>query len=512
MTRRTRAWAVAVGLAVVASTSTMPAGAQEPPPPTMVVTPTTGLLDRHEVDVALSGLTPGQRYALLDCAADGCVDMEAYFMTFSTLAIPLSERHDPLRRLFVAGDDGTATTTVSLRRSIGLGPYNVFDGPTIDCTAEACTLALVARSDGTDRLAEVPLSFAATGTYQWPAAEASVTPAPPYAHGQALAIEATGFEPDTPDAQWPIDVDDFGVAFLQPCVDDGTGPACEPADLRWAFGGPRPFAYVADDGTASFAAEADRFVRISGTDWRDCSQQDCTLTAFQPQQARSNDLPMGFGPVWAPWPTAEAMVDGLSVLLDARELTASDRALLIGDLEDGDVDAFDVVTSLAAQNRAVGDVATLYASLLKRRPDLPGLDFWTAKLRAGTASAGRVADIFSNTAEVKAQHQGRSDADAVEWAYQSTLGRPSDPVGKAYWVGRLAAGLPRFRMISMFALAPESKVRTGPARILVATTRSLLATVPAADAWATTAPGQAAALTDRLWQVVDTAPAFRGAP
>lgn len=522
MTLRLRPALVAAALALVAvlvPLSAGPSGAQEPPPVTIAATPSTGLLDRHEVDVTLTGLTPGQLYVLVDCAVDGCVDPRAYWLTVSTLAEPLSERYDPLRRIVEAGPDGAATTTVSVRRSIGVSPLEPesTEAPEprpVDCTAEACTLAVASYPSGTERLAEVPVTFAATGTYQWPAAQASATPAPPYRHQQAVTVTASGFEPDTYDTG-PEYFDRFGRAFLRHCVDDGTGPDCIPwvsfPPPGWAS--PPTSADVAEDGTATFALTADRFLRLSETDWRDCAQQECTVTAGQ--RATSNALPMDFGPVWRPWASADDMVRKLRDILVVRGGPARYYEDLRASIQSGEADAYDVVTALAVHSPLSGDVATLYTSVLHRRPDQGGLAYWVDRLARGddkAVSQGRLADIFSNTPEVKAQYEALSDADAVEWAYESTLGRGSDPSGRAYWLARLAAGLPRYRMVSKFALAPESKARTAAARTLTSVTWGLLRTTPTADAWAATAPGEAAALRTRVWLAIDAAPAFRGAP
>lgn len=512
--RRMAATAAAMTLTVVLWAGVgPPAGAAMP---TVTISPATGLLDRHEVRVEASGLTPGVQYSLVECAVDACVDPLTYRARIGSLAVPVA-RYDARRRNPNTAADGTFATTITVRRSNLVGPHTSDTPRPVDCSVEACSLVVVPYGahpvTPASALVTASLTFASSGTYTWPAAGATFSPAPPWGHRQPITVEADGFAPDTFDELYAFDAAlGHGVVRLRQCRAGGTAPA------DCTFVAPQPYLLptgygeVADDGTISIAEEADRFVRLTanGNGWMDCAHTACTIAAYQPGRSASAPQPVSYGPVWSPWPSAGAMVDGLAALMGAT-LPAADRASITQDVTSGQLDAPTTVFAVARRERAVADITTLYASLLHRRPDQGGLDFWAQRVRTGT-SIGRVADSFSNTAEVRFQHQTLSDADAVEWAYEATLGRGSDPGGKAYWVGRLAAGLPRFRMLSMFALTVESRQRTTYARVLTVVTRGLNGTVPTADAWATTAPGQGAASVGRIWAAVDVAPAFRGAP
>jgi hypothetical protein len=505
-----------VGLTAVVALLAPPAGAEVTP--ALVLSPSTGLLDRHEVGVTLTGLDPGEEYVLLDCAADACVDDRAYWLTISTLATPLSDRYDPLRRFVEASAGGTASTTISVRRGIVVGDGEDDAGRPADCSAEPCTVA-VARVDGDDEIivASAPVTFAATGTYVWPAASAALAPAGPYRHGQDMTVTGSGFTPDIFDAHVPsIPGSLFGAVTTQQCLAGASPPAgCEETGPAEMFFGPSPVLDVADDGTVSDTVVADRFLKLSATDTRDCAVEDCTLTAAQlGGKSRSGALPLDFGPVWAPWSSAGAMIDGLCTLLGAEAMHDGDRSVLVQGLLAGTTTVAGVVQAIAAHDRVAGDVATLYASLLGRRPDGAGLRYWVARLRAGT-SPGRLADIFANTPEVRDHHAASDDAAAVDWTYGAVLGRAPDAAGKEYWLGRLAAGLPRFRMVSMFALSTESRTRTADRRVITAVTLGLADREPTALEWGGPVPfpgPQPPGLLGSLWDVIDAAPAFRTQP
>lgn len=121
--------------------------------PALTVTPSTGLLDRQAVDVHASGLVAGEQYWITQCDPEGScqfvVDLgDRYFIPYSS-------------SLTTATSAGTIDRRLQLERE--------------GCAPDGCTVALVPHPpDGqgppTTTLASVPLTFEATGTYQWPQA------------------------------------------------------------------------------------------------------------------------------------------------------------------------------------------------------------------------------------------------------------------------------------------------------------------------------------------------------
>lgn len=76
-----------------------------------------------------------------------------------------------------------------------------------------------------------------------------------------------------------------------------------------------------------------------------------------------------------------------------------------------------------------------YSGLMNRVPDAEGLEYWTRSMVLGERTASDLTKGFINSPEFR--NQNISKDDFVEGLYQIYLGRPSDPEGKAYWVGRL---------------------------------------------------------------------------
>ncbi len=86
-------------------------------------------------------------------------------------------------------------------------------------------------------------------------------------------------------------------------------------------------------------------------------------------------------------------------------------------------------------------VDDLYLSILGRSPDDDGRAFWVGQLAAGRPTSNVVASFFSSE-EYFASVGGTNPA-FVDALYAAVLARPSEPDGRAFWVGRLDAGTPR---------------------------------------------------------------------
>lgn len=78
-----------------------------------------------------------------------------------------------------------------------------------------------------------------------------------------------------------------------------------------------------------------------------------------------------------------------------------------------------------------------YNGLMNREPDEEGLEYWTKSMILGERTASDLTRGFINSPEFR--NQNISKDDFVEGLYQIYMGRPSDPEGKAYWVGRLGS-------------------------------------------------------------------------
>ena len=94
-----------------------------------------------------------------------------------------------------------------------------------------------------------------------------------------------------------------------------------------------------------------------------------------------------------------------------------------------------------------------YDKILDRQADEGGLNGWTEKLEAQYLSASNIISGFVNSQEFETKPQ--SNEEKVEIMYNTMLGRPSDPGGKAYWVSMLDAGLSINAVASGFSGSQE---------------------------------------------------------
>lgn len=109
-------------------------------------------------------------------------------------------------------------------------------------------------------------------------------------------------------------------------------------------------------------------------------------------------------------------------------------------------------------NGAAAQVTRLYDTVLHRIPDQAGLDLWVDSMEARGVTFKAVATAFLNSAEFQAATGHLSNADYVEFLYQSALGRASDAAGKAHWVGQLESGaMDRADILIGFSESPEHR-------------------------------------------------------
>lgn len=106
------------------------------------------------------------------------------------------------------------------------------------------------------------------------------------------------------------------------------------------------------------------------------------------------------------------------------------------------------------------EVARLYDSVLQRLPDFGGIDFHAGRIANGEATLLRVAEDFVNAPEFQAATGGLNNAGFVDFIYQSALGRPADPGGRAYWISQLDAGASRAQLVVQFSESPEHRALT----------------------------------------------------
>ncbi len=119
----------------------------------------------------------------------------------------------------------------------------------------------------------------------------------------------------------------------------------------------------------------------------------------------------------------------------------------------------DGILSFDAQSTGA-QVKRLYDTVLGRRPDAQGLDFWVDRIEDQGASLASVADALAGSAEFQAATGGLGNAAFVDHIYHHALGRGADSGGLAYWADRLDKGLSRGAMLAQFSESAEHQDRT----------------------------------------------------
>ena len=123
---------------------------------------------------------------------------------------------------------------------------------------------------------------------------------------------------------------------------------------------------------------------------------------------------------------------------------------------------------LAAPASAAGDPAVyqgqatrLYAAYFLRDPDPSGLQFWIARLDAGS-SLFTVSQFFSQSQEFRDRYGTLGDPEFVDLVFNNVLGRPAEPDGRAFWIAELSSGRrDRGAVMVGFSESPEFVSKTG---------------------------------------------------
>lgn len=454
MGARMRLTAGAAVLAIVAGLGVVATGSPAAAAPVVTVTPTTGLLDRQPVAAGATGLAPSTTYALAQCGSTttaSCARPTAvgpYIQVPTTMAVGHTDAAGVL-----------AAETLLLRRSFTIGDA------TWDCAAGGCSVGLLT-TDGTI-LQQIPITFAATGTYAWPDVDLTVTPASGLVEHDTVHLATSGLNPrytPLPPA--------FGsaVAWVDQCravADPG------PADCRrgdegdWASA---PTYYIQSNGqgVATGTFPVHRFLALPGGTV-DCAVEACTVAVRQGETRAdgpvSDRVPISFGPEWAPLASAVAFTNLLEVVRGI-QISVPEGDEIRAQLADRSLTGAEALAREAvwgvsdpdSDNRFVAEATRIYRAFFGRAPDAGGLQYWASHLRRGMTTV-EVARRFGGTPEFRAVYGTAGNAQVVERAYQNTLGRAPEPDGLAYWTGRLDQGLARWKMIHGFARAEELRQR-----------------------------------------------------
>ncbi|AWN43784.1 DUF4214 domain-containing protein [Methylobacterium durans] len=144
--------------------------------------------------------------------------------------------------------------------------------------------------------------------------------------------------------------------------------------------------------------------------------------------------------------------NGMDLLFGVEEMRFGDGTSVVLSLPE-QAQAFGKLSTGATD--AGGQVLALYSGLLGRAPDIGGLTYWADKFEHGT-SARDLGQLLLSSAEGQARAGALGSGDFVNQLYQSTLGRPADSGGLAYWTDQLDnQGAQRIDVANGFVFSAE---------------------------------------------------------
>lgn len=169
-------------------------------------------------------------------------------------------------------------------------------------------------------------------------------------------------------------------------------------------------------------------------------------------------------PAPAPFATWGDLVDRQYGDILDRAPTAAERTTATTALEGSSQAPGQFVADLLTrpEHASVVDPAVrLYQAFFLRPPDASGFDFWVRRRRAGTWTLVRMADQFARSSEFQGRYGSLGDGAYVDLVYQHVLGRPADPGGRSFWIGRLQRrATTRGHLMASFSESTEHRATT----------------------------------------------------
>jgi hypothetical protein len=154
-------------------------------------------------------------------------------------------------------------------------------------------------------------------------------------------------------------------------------------------------------------------------------------------------------------------------------------------------------------------IARLYLATFLRNPETAGFTYWMGPGRAGR-SLTDIATWFAGSPEFVARYGALDHGGFIDRIYGNVFGRTPDASGRAYWLGRLDAGLPRGVLLAQISDSGEYRIRTAPTVGPLTTWFGLLRVVPSGTQIADAGGLSTATLVDQLRSGVVYASRFHG--
>lgn len=137
-------------------------------------------------------------------------------------------------------------------------------------------------------------------------------------------------------------------------------------------------------------------------------------------------------------------------------------------------------------------IVRLYTAYFKRLPDYSGLMYWHTNMYPNNGLSGsnlaQVSEAFAQSSEFVATYGPLNNHAFITRVYQNVLGRDPESSGHAYWVGRLAQGMPRGEVMVGFSESAENKQASANSQLVTLTYVGMLRRAPQTsehDRWVT---------------------------
>lgn len=125
----------------------------------------------------------------------------------------------------------------------------------------------------------------------------------------------------------------------------------------------------------------------------------------------------------------------------------------------------------------IAPVIRLYIAYFSRVPDYAGLKYWQSQMAGGGLDI--VSEAFATSGEFATRTRGLSDEDYVRYVFQSTIGRPPDAGGLAFWTAKIRfAEISRGQLMARFSESTEFRALVGDRVAVIALYAAMLRRTP----------------------------------
>jgi hypothetical protein len=162
--------------------------------------------------------------------------------------------------------------------------------------------------------------------------------------------------------------------------------------------------------------------------------------------------------LWTPFRSADRLIRRMHRIFADRAPTETELATWRDAFAAGTTTRTELVLALIdapAWDDTVGALFRYYVATVNRPPDIEGLRYWLDELDSGRRTLSAIARQIGDSREALFLRGLGDDRSYVENLYTSVLSRRAAPAEVQYWLGRLAAGVPHWKVALLITEAAE---------------------------------------------------------